>query len=151
MATVVSVQWAAGAETPPGCRRSSLNALIRRAVRTVLADAAVMEAEMSVTLLDDDAIADLNRQHLGHAGVTDVIAFALWDGAEDPVGDIYVGASQAQRQAASLGIDTAEEIVRLAVHGTLHVLGHDHGEGEERVQGAMWMLQERLVREVLPS
>jgi probable rRNA maturation factor len=149
MACRVSVQWAAGARTPAGCRRATLHPLIRRAVRATVEDAGHAEAEISITLLDDEAIAAMNREHLDHDGITDVISFALWERGEVPVGDVYIGVAQAARQASALDVAVAEEIVRLAIHGALHVLGHDHADGEDRSTGEMWQVQERLVREVL--
>ena len=124
--------------------------LLRRAVEAALRDAGVDAAEVSLTLLDDEAIQALNREHLGHDRPTDVLAFALWEEGEPVLGDVYVGADQARRQAAELGVPLAEELVRLAVHGTLHVLGHDHPEdARARAASPMYRLQERLVRYVL--
>lgn len=106
--------------------------------------------EVSVTLLDDDAIAELNRTYLGRDGPTDVIAFTLSEGAL-PMGDVYLGARQAARQAEEYGVSLAEELVRLAVHGTLHVLGYDHPEGAERLESDMFVRQEALVGAVLKA
>jgi probable rRNA maturation factor len=61
---------------------------------------------------------------------------------------VYVGAEQAARQAAEAGVGVGEELVRLAVHGTLHVLGHEHPEGDGREESPMFALQEALVREI---
>lgn len=104
--------------------------------------------EVSLTLLADAEIRELNRRYLGHDRPTDVIAFTL-GGPEDLVGDVYVGVEQARKQAEELGISPSEELLRLAVHGTLHVLGHDHPEGEERYTSPMFEQQERIVRDVL--
>lgn len=104
--------------------------------------------ELSVTLLDDDGIRALNRDYLGHDRPTDVIAFAL-GGADPLVGDVYLGVEQARRQADELGIPVEEELLRLTIHGTLHVLGHDHPEGEERDQSPMFALQERILGALL--
>lgn len=122
-------------------------ALLEAAVRRALGDAGVTEAELSLTLLDDEAIRALNLEWLGHDRPTDVIAFALDD--EGVLGDVYLGVDQARRQADEHGVPVAEELVRLAVHGTLHVLGHEHPEGPERADSPMFELQERLVRQVL--
>lgn len=143
----VSVRWDRGAAPPPGHTRRALGTLTRRAVKAALrAEAA--DAELSVALVSDAAIAALNREWLEHDGPTDVISFPLYEDGEDPVGDVYIGVDQAVRQAAENGVDPAEEIVRLAIHGTLHVLGHDH-PGPDRTGTAMWRLQERIVREVM--
>lgn len=120
---------------------------LSRAVRHTLASQGVEEAEISLTLLDDREIRALNRRYLGKDRPTDVIAFALGSGPA-PLGDVYVGVEQARRQADELHVPEAEELVRLAVHGTLHVLGHDHPEGEGRETSPMFALQETLVREI---
>jgi probable rRNA maturation factor len=123
---------------------------LRRAVLAVLEEHGVAEAELSLTLLDDPRIRVLNREHLDHDWATDVLAFALWEEGEPVLGDVYVGVDQAARQAEELGVPLEEELVRLVIHGTLHVLGHDHPEeGDARAASPMYRLQERLVREVL--
>lgn len=127
----------------------SLTALLRRAALAALAEQGVEDAELSITLLDDAAMRDLNRDWLGHDRPTDVIAFPLGNGDAAPLGDIYIGVERAVEQAADLGVATREELTRLAVHGTLHVLGHDHAEGADRQRGDMWRLQEDLVKRVL--
>jgi probable rRNA maturation factor len=121
---------------------------IRAAVRAALDAGQVTDAEISVTLLADDEIAELNRRYLGHEGPTDVIAFPLWDDGEPPVGDVYIGHDQALRQAASHHVPAREELARLAVHGTLHVLGHDHPDGDARLDSEMWRVQEAIVARI---
>lgn len=105
-------------------------------------------SEVSLTLLSDEDIRDLNRQYLGHDRVTDVISFGL-DALDGLTGDIYIGYEQAARQAEDEGVTLAEELVRLAVHGTLHVLGWDHPEGPERGESEMYRIQEALVRALM--
>jgi probable rRNA maturation factor len=61
------------------------------------------------------------------------------------VGDVYVCAWVAEREARSRGIPVREELIRLVVHGTLHVLGLDHPEDERRSRSPMWRRQERYV------
>ncbi len=123
--------------------------LLESAVRRTL-DADGRDAEVSVTLVDDAEIKRFNREYLGRDRVTDVIAFSLGS-PEEPLGDVYVGADQARRQAEALGVSLTEELVRLAIHGTLHVLGHDHPNGDDRFDSPMYVLQERLLREVLEA
>lgn len=115
---------------------------------TLGADAA--EAEISLTLVSDEEITVLNRDYLGKDRTTDVIAFSLGDD-DVPLGDVYVCVGQAERQAHELGVAATEELARLAIHGTLHVLGQDHPEGPERADSPMFVLQERLLAEVLAS
>lgn len=66
------------------------------------------------------------------------------------VGDVYVCPEAARRAAAEPeGPDLEQEMVRLVVHGTLHVLGHDHPEGEDRWESPMYRLQETLVERAM--
>jgi len=123
-------------------------ALVEPAVLATLRDAGLGEASVSVTLMDDPAIADLNDVYLDRTGPTDVIAFALHDDDEPPLGDIYIGVDRAGAEAKERGIPLAHELARLAIHGTLHVLGHEHPD-EERESSDMWRLQERLLQVVL--
>ena len=124
---------------------------VERAVRAVLAAEGVDAAEISVALLGDGEMAALNRDYLDHEGTTDSIAFALHEGDEPPIGDLYVGVEQAARQAAEFGATAAEETLRLAVHGTLHVLGWEHPDGEERAESEMFRRQEELLRAFLAA
>lgn len=121
--------------------------VLEQAVRHTVEREGGEVVEISLALLGDDDIRELNQRFLGHDRPTDVIAFTLGEDAER-VGDVYVGVDQARRQAAELGVPVDQELVRLAVHGTLHVLGHDHPEGEERYDSPMFVLQERIVAEL---
>jgi len=128
----------------PGGRRS-LAVAIRTVVRAAFAARESAGGLVSVTLLADAAMSALNEQYLGHEGPTDVLSFPLFEPGEAVVGDVYIGLEQAARQAAALDVPFREEIVRLAVHGALHVLGMDHPDGGRRHSSSMWRLQERIV------
>ena len=124
-------------------------ALIDAAVRHALEGAGPATGEISVTLLNDEEIQALNREYLGEDRPTDVLAFSL--GEEETLGDVYIGFERAHCQATEHDITLEEELVRLAIHGTLHVLGLNHPDGPERGRSPMFELQERLVREVLEA
>jgi probable rRNA maturation factor len=137
-----TVEVSVGEGVAPPVRPERLEA----AVRHVLRAEGVAEAEISIALLADGAIAAMNDQFLEHEGPTDVITFAMHEGDEPPLGDVYVGVEQAVRQAAEFGATPEEEVLRVAVHGVLHVLGYQHPEGPERMQSAMFVRQEELLR-----
>jgi probable rRNA maturation factor len=67
------------------------------------------------------------------------------DPAGRRVGDVYVCAWVAEREARARRIPVREELVRLVVHGTLHALGREHPEDEGRTTSPMWRRQERYV------
>lgn len=87
----------------------------------------------------------LNATHKGHDWPTDVLSFALKTPSGDLIGDVYISPWVARREAQTRGISSREELIRLLVHGTLHVLGRDHPEGPTRTRSAMWRRQERYV------
>ncbi len=62
------------------------------------------------------------------------------------IGDVYIAPEVARENAAARGVPVREELLRLVVHGTLHVLGYDHPDGPTREQSPMWKRQERIVR-----
>ena len=99
--------------------------------------------------MDDDSIRELNRTYLGEDAPTDVISFALHEGDEAVLGDVYVGYQRAAIQAVEAGISVEEELARLSIHGTLHVLGYDHPDTEARSSSEMFVLQEQLVQKLL--
>jgi rRNA maturation RNase YbeY len=108
----------------------------------------VRDALLSIAFVTDRRIASLNRAHLGHTGPTDVISFgfAPVGAGAAVVGDVYIAPGVARRNAAEHGGAVREELMRLVVHGVLHVLGHDHPEGESRYASPMWQRQEGLLR-----
>ena len=107
---------------------------------------------MELTLLDAAAMRRLNRRATGRRGLTDVLAFALPHPDGALLGDVYICRAAAERWVKNGGRGNGErgrveeELVRLTVHGTLHVLGYDHPEGQGRTRSAMWLRQERYVR-----
>jgi len=119
-------------------------------------------ARVELTLLDGAAMRRLNRRATGRRGLTDVIAFALPQHDGRLVGDVYIcpdaarmwlqGVARPTSHVPRSGLTgdvrraTWNELIRLAVHGTLHVLGYDHPDGPGRTRSAMWRRQERYVR-----
>ena len=125
---------------------------VERLVAWVLEAEGVGEAELSVAFVSDDEIASLNERYLSHEGPTDVISFPLHLPGGSPLGDIYIGAAQAARQApAADAASVREELLRLAVHGTLHILGYEHPEGPDREGSPMYLRQEELLSSFLSS
>ncbi|MEX2284622.1 MAG: rRNA maturation RNase YbeY [Gemmatimonadota bacterium] len=122
---------------------------IEVAVREALDQEGVDRAAISITLLSDAEIAQLNHQYLQHEGPTDVLSFPLYEKGEPPVGDIYIGYEQAKRQSSDLAVPLDTELARLAIHGTLHVLGYVHPDDGAREQSEMWQRQEEILRAFL--
>jgi probable rRNA maturation factor len=111
------------------------------------------QAELSVLCVDPDYMSTLHERWMGEKGPTDVLAFPMdeLDTArpDDPepgpalLGDVVLCPSVAVRQARAAGHSMDDELVLLATHGVLHLLGYDHMEPEEEKE--MFGLQQTLI------
>jgi len=89
------------------------------------------DAELSVVIVDDSEITDLNQKFLNRPGPTNVIAFPMREGefagiSPQLLGDVLISIDTAQREGELSGISTAERFDQLLIHGILHLLGYDH-------------------------
>jgi probable rRNA maturation factor len=127
--------------------------LIRSAVEATLQSApAGRSGTVFVILVDDEEAAALNLQHLGKSGPTNVLSFpapelpGLPPGEPPPLGDIVLAAGVVRREAAERGISLDRHLRHLVIHGTLHLLGHDH-ETEEKAE-EMEGLEAKLLKQL---
>jgi len=116
----------------------------RSCVESVLRWGGVSDATISVILLDDSALLKLNRDYLNHNYFTDVMTFPLE--VEPLEGEIYISVDRARDQADERSIPLYEEVSRLAIHGTLHLLGYDDKTEQERK--AMIQLENKFLKQV---
>ena len=107
--------------------------------------------EVSITLTDDDNIKILNRDWRGKDKATDVLSFPI---NEKParyrykiLGDIVISLPYAKKQAETIGLSYKEEILRLLIHGILHLLGYDHEKSEEEAK-IMFDLQDKIFEDL---
>ena len=107
----------------------------RSVVERSLVTEGVDDGELSVTFVDVDEITELNREHMGVDGPTDVLSFPIDDeptpGVPRLLGDVVLSPEVAARQFADHAGTYDDEIALLLVHGVLHVLGHDHADADE--------------------
>lgn len=132
-------------------RLSVSRSRIRQAAVAALNAERVKDALISITFVGRATITRINRRYLGRRRPTDVISFGLGRmGRRGAViGDIYICAEIARENARRQNVGAGEELLRLVIHGTLHVLGHEHPEGSERPASPMWRKQERILARVL--
>jgi probable rRNA maturation factor len=143
--------------------------LIARAVREVLTDADVRDATVSVAVVGDQEIHELNRRYLSHDYPTDVLSFLLdrrdeSKGREAPEalgdepvalggepvappccldGEVVVSAETARREAPQYGWTAGDELLLYVVHGTLHLVGYD--DATESCAALMQEAQSRVL------
>jgi probable rRNA maturation factor len=114
---------------------------LRRVLGIAAQASGITGGSVSFAFVDEPGMCRQHERFCGHPTPTDVLSFP-GDDEEDPryLGDVVVCADVAARQAAELGHSYRTELVVLALHGVLHLLGHDH----TRDRGEMRRLEERL-------
>ena len=118
-----------------------------RAARAVLRGEGARHATVSLAFVGARRMRSLNRAYFGKDRPTDVIAFSFGGQGPSPVlGDVYVCPDVAERNARRFGVQPRQELLRLIVHGVLHVLGHDHPAGAACSASPMWRRQEHYLR-----
>jgi probable rRNA maturation factor len=102
-------------------------ARLKKAVRLILQDAGIQSAEISIAIVTDQRMHELNRQYLDHDYPTDVLSFLLDHDSEEKSleGQIIASSDYAAREAPSFGWTTDDELLLYIIHGTLHLVGHD--------------------------
>lgn len=106
--------------------------LIKAARKSLQVEQFDKPAEISIVLVDDECIRELNREYRRADRTTDVLAFSQLEGerVEPPaervaLGDVVVSVDTAERQAAEQGHPLENELDLLIIHGVLHLLGYD--------------------------
>jgi len=101
---------------------------IRAAAEAVLQGEGVITGEVSIAVVDDPTIHELNRQYLDHDYPTDVLSFSLGDETSFE-GEVIVSADTAAEKAAQYQMAPVDELLLYIVHGVLHLVGYDdHAE-----------------------
>ncbi|NLZ38965.1 MAG: rRNA maturation RNase YbeY [Firmicutes bacterium] len=107
------------------------------------------EAEISLTICDDQSIQALNKEWRNIDSPTDVLSFPLLEEMDDQfteilLGDIVISLERAKEQAKDYGHSLERELLYLFTHGLLHLLGYDHGNAQE--QREMRLVEEGLLQ-----
>jgi probable rRNA maturation factor len=110
-------------------------ARLKKAARMVLESAGVASGELSIAIISDAQMQDLNRRYLQHDYPTDVLSFVL---EHDPAagsleGQVIVSSDYAAREAGRYGWTADDELLLYVIHGCLHLVGHDDTTPEAQV------------------
>jgi probable rRNA maturation factor len=121
---------------------------IRKAGQKILADLALPDAELSILLVNDAQIRELNRRYLQRDKPTNVLAFPMRKGEYSTLhphllGDLVISVETAQRQSRRFGLNPMQMIILLMVHGILHLIGYEH-EGAKKGAREMAIKQKEL-------
>jgi probable rRNA maturation factor len=107
---------------------------LARAVDSIANDFGWRNGQVSIALVDDPTIQELNRQYLKHDYPTDVISFNLTDDEQTLEGEVIVSWQTAERVALENNWQTSLEILLYVVHGMLHIMGLDDSTPEQAHQ-----------------
>ena len=107
---------------------------LERVAQKILSVLGCPDAELSIVLVDDGQIHEINRDYLDHDYPTNVISFAMRDGEggelhPEILGDVVISTETAARDAAEAKTSFESELYFLLLHGILHLLGYDHERG----------------------
>jgi len=133
-------------EINPSLQTGLATDILERAALAVLEHQSA-DGDLTILLTDDAQLHELNRDYLGIDAPTDVLSFPASE--TDPetarryLGDILISVPRAEEQARAAGHALEAEVQLLAVHGTLHLLGYDHAEAEEKAH--MWKAQAEIL------
>ncbi|MEI7637989.1 MAG: rRNA maturation RNase YbeY [Syntrophus sp. (in: bacteria)] len=125
-------------------RRQIRSSLVRLLKRLGLED-----RELSLLVVDNEEMRELNRLYLGRDYPTNVISFAMSEGAYGNVnpqllGDIIISVETAMSEGESSGASLKESLDFLMIHGLLHLLGYDHESGDTQEARRMQEKEEEL-------
>ncbi len=131
-------------------RHRSSDKRIRAQARTILSDLGVLDGELSILIVDDQEIAELNKTYLDRDGPTNVIAFSMKEGSfgninPNLLGDVVISVDTAAREAQDAGISAESRFDQLLVHGILHLLGFDHSKSSHHAE-AMAVKEKQLLK-----
>jgi probable rRNA maturation factor len=119
------------AEHPAGSRDHER---LKQAARQVLIEAGIRAGEISIAIVTDERMHELNRQYLAHDYPTDVLSFVLDrdEAAGKLDGEVIVSSDYAAREAERYGWTAADELLLYVIHGCLHLAGHDDQSTESK-------------------
>jgi|ADKJ01.1.fsa_nt_gi conserved hypothetical protein TIGR00043 len=112
----------------------------------ILSELNLNNVEISITLTDNERIREINKEWRGKDKPTDVLSFPQDETIGYKyrlLGDVIISLPYAKAQAEEIGFTLKEEVLRLMIHGILHLLGYDHETNEEDAK-IMFELQDKI-------
>ena len=112
---------------------------VRKTAQVILDALDCHECELSIVLVDDSRISELNQTYLQKSGPTNVISFPMREGDHAEIhpellGDVVISMDTAVREAENAGLSADVRFDQLLIHGILHLFGYDHIHSEEEAR-----------------
>lgn len=109
---------------------------VNQAAQAILNALDCPDGELSILLVDDPQITELNKKYLNRSGPTNVIAFPMREGRfsdihPDLLGDVVISMDTTENEAVAAGLTLEDRFNELLIHGILHLFGYDHETNEK--------------------
>ena len=126
---------------------------IRSTVLKIMKMLDCADKELSISLVDDDYIQELNKHYLGRDKTTNVISFSIREGEYGNInpqllGDVIISVDTAMKDAAKGKLSIDQEIDFLMIHGILHLLGYNHENTTKEETKKMRQKEKELFNEI---
>lgn len=128
--------------------------MLLRKTQQILNALGFNDHELSLVIMDDPEILELNQKYRGISASTNVLSFSMQEGEFGDItpkllGDVIISLDTAEREADAAKITLEERITQLLIHGILHLIGYDHEKGDEaaRVMEEKSLQLVRLIEE----
>ena len=120
---------------------------VKRIIEKIFIDENINNCNINVIYVDDEEILKLNRNYLSHNRTTDVITFPMSENKEILEGEIYISAQTAHLQSLDYKVSLRNELLRLAIHGALHLTGYK----DKRIEDAktMKIMEDRYLKQII--
>jgi probable rRNA maturation factor len=120
-------------------KRRILQEKIQQTAQVILSALDCPDGELSILIVDDIQIEELNKRYLNRLGPTNVIAFPMREGrflniTPRLLGDVVISVEAAVREGELANISMEDRFDQLLIHGILHLFGYDHEESEQDAQ-----------------
>ncbi|MEA3428807.1 MAG: rRNA maturation RNase YbeY [Thermodesulfobacteriota bacterium] len=117
-------------------KRRILEKKIKQTAKVILSALGCPDGELSILIVDDFQIEELNRSYLNRSGPTNVIAFPMREGEFSNItprllGDVVISLETAMREGKLAKISMEDRFDQLLIHGILHLFGYDHEKSKE--------------------
>lgn len=119
---------------------------LKKVVEETLKTAAVQDAEISIAIVSDKEIKELNKKYRGKNKVTDVLSFGYR--ANPLIGEIIICLPQVKRQAKENNANWKNELIFMLIHGVLHLCGYDHEKSEKEAR-KMERIQDQICESLI--
>ncbi len=119
---------------------------IKQWIKSVIEEKRRVAGNINIILTGDEQLREMNRKYLSRDYYTDVISFDYSEG-EKIHGDVFISIDRVDENAAKYGVELKEELMRVMVHGILHLMGYRDSNDKQKLK--MRNMEDRYLKYIL--